>query len=357
MRGRFSFFYFGNQGGTVLPALFAAGPAVVLALLLALALPASASADPLRLRYANFPAASTFPCVQMEKWADVVEERSGGKLVIETYPGGTLLDARSILRGVARGQADIGCISMSYHPGTFPFFDLFGLPLGFDTARDAGEAAWTLYKKYRPKELAPYKVLLMFTCSPSQIMSTVPLAGLDDLRGLPLRAAGSLSDVIAAVGGQAVSLPMSETPEALQKGVVKGVFSSWDTLKDYNYAEHCRYGLSVDSSVYPFVVVMNKKVWDSLPADVQQVLDGYADEHCRWTGDYVDDWGKQAVAWSEQTYSFQLNALSAADRARMAELTAPLLEQWKARVAEFGLDGQSVLDDVARLRDEFKAGR
>lgn len=331
---------------------------LVWGLALALTVPRSApAADVIRLRYANFPAASTFPCVQMEKWADVVEERSGGRLAIETYPGGTLLDARSILRGVARGQADIGCISLSYHPGSFPFFDLFGLPLGFDSARDAGEAAFALYRKYQPKELAPYKVLLMFACSPSQIMSSTPLAGLDELRGLPLRAAGSLSDVIAAVGGQAVSLPMSETPEALQKGVVKGVFSSWDTLKDYNYAESCRYGLAVDSSVYPFVVVMNKKAWDKLPPDLQQVLDGYADEHCRWTGDYVDDWGRQAVAWSEQTYGFQLKRLSDPDRVRMAELTAPLLEEWKAGAAELGLDGQAVLDDVFRLRDELKAGR
>ncbi len=329
-----------------------------LTLAFALAAPRAALAeDVIRLRYANFPAASTFPCVQMEKWADVVEERSGGRLVVETYPGGTLLDARSILRGVARGQADIGCISLSYHPGSFPFFDLFGLPLGFDSARDAGEVAWALYKKYQPKELASYKVLLMFTCSPSQVMSSVPLASLDDLRGLSLRAAGSLSDVIAAVGGQAVSLPMSETPEALQKGVVKGVFSSWDTLKDYNYAESCRYGLTVDSSVYPFVVVMNKKAWDKLPPDLQRVLDDYADEHCRWTGDYVDDWGRQAVAWSEQSYGFQMRNLSDADRARMAELTAPLLERWKTKAAALGLDGQAVLDDITRLRDQLKAGR
>ena len=174
---------------------------------------------------------------------------------------------------------------------------------------------------------------------------------------LPLRAAGSLSDIIATVNGQAVSMPMSEAPEALQKGVVKGVFSSWDVLKDYNFAESCRYGLTVDSSVYPFVVVMNKKAWDALPADLQRVLDDYADEHCRWTGDYVDDWGRQAVAWSEQTYGFQLRSLPDADRARMTEAVAPLFEQWKAKAADLGLDGQAVLDDIFRMRDELKAGR
>lgn len=314
--------------------------------------------DPIRLRYANFPAAATFPCVQMEKWADEVENRTGGKVAIETFPGGTLLDARSILRGVARGQADIGCVSLSYHPGSFPFFDVFGLPLGFSSARDAGEAAFIMYLKHQPRELAPYKVLLMFACAPSQIMSTQAVASLEDLKSLPLRASGSLSDVIEALGGQALSMPMSETPEALQKGMVKGVFSSWDTLKDLNYAENCRYGLEIDSSVYPFVVVMNKKAWDRLPDDVKAVFDGYAMEHCRFTGDYVDDWGRQALKWAEETYDFRLVKLSDAEKARAAEQCAPLLDAWKKKVAaELGMDGDAVLNEIFALRDQLKAAR
>ena len=239
------------------------------------------AAENIRLRYANFPPASTFPCVQMEQWAKVVSERTNGRLTIETFPGGTLLDARSMLRGIARGQADIGNTGLVYYPGTFPFFDLFGLPLGFINAQDAGKVAWEMYKKYHPKELAPYKVLLMFACAPSQIMSTVPIKSLDDLKNISLRASGSLSDVITALGGQSVSMPMSETPEALQKGVVKGVFSSWDTLKDLNFAESCRYGLTRNSSVYPFVVIMSKQIWVTLPKAIQETMDTFADEQIR----------------------------------------------------------------------------
>jgi len=317
----------------------------------------SAQTDGVRLRYANFPPASTFPCVQMEHWAKVVTERTGGKLAIETYPGGTLLDARSILRGVARGQADIGCISLAYHPGSFPLFNLFGLPLGFESATDASAVLWKIFTKYQPKELQNYKVLTMFTCAPSQVMSIQPVASLEDMNKLTLRASGSLSDVLEALGGQAVSIPMSETPEALQKGVVKGVFSSWDTLKDLNYAERCRYGLTVNGPVYPFVVVMNRKTWDSLPADVRETLDGYAAEHALWTGDYVDDWGRQAVAWSEETYGFELKELPEQDKASLASMVEPLLEQWKQEAAKHGIDGQAVLDDIYALRDARKANR
>jgi TRAP-type C4-dicarboxylate transport system substrate-binding protein len=51
----------------------------------------SAIAAPIKLNYANFPPAPTFPCVQMERWKNEVEKRTNGAVDIKTFPGGTLL--------------------------------------------------------------------------------------------------------------------------------------------------------------------------------------------------------------------------------------------------------------------------
>ena len=327
-----------------------------LLVLLALVVPATA-AQPVKLRYANFPAPATFPCVQMERWAEEVARRTNGAVQVETYPGGTLLDARAMLRGVAQGQADIGCVSLVYHPGAFPFFELFGLPLGFASAEEASVVLWELFKAHQPKELARYKVLAMFASAPAQVMSTEPVATAADVARLTLRAAGSLSDVLVAMGGKSVSIPMSETPEALQKGVVKGVFSSWDTLKDLNYAERCRYGLQLDMSVYPFVVVMNKDAWNRLPAAVQAELEAYADEHVRLTGQLVDAAGREALAWAEQTHGFKTVVPGPAEQAAVTATVRPLLESWKQRAAARGLDAEAVLADVERFRAAFGAAQ
>jgi TRAP-type C4-dicarboxylate transport system substrate-binding protein len=48
----------------------------------------------IKLTYANFPPASTFPSVQMERWAKEVEQRTKGAVKVQTFPGGTLLAAR-----------------------------------------------------------------------------------------------------------------------------------------------------------------------------------------------------------------------------------------------------------------------
>jgi len=69
------------------------------------ALPGITVAQPIKLTYANFPPAPTFPCVQMERWKTEVEKRTAGKVAVQTFPGGTLLPAKNIFDGVMAGTA------------------------------------------------------------------------------------------------------------------------------------------------------------------------------------------------------------------------------------------------------------
>ncbi len=310
------------------------------------------------LRYANFPPASTFPSKQMDAWITAIQERTAalpeGKLEVQTFPGGTLLDVKAMLRGVARGQADIGCMSMLYYPGSFPLFELFGLPLGFSSAAEASYVAWEVFKAHKPKELARYKVLSIFTSAPSQIMSSKPVQKLADLKNIPLRASGAISDALEAMGGSVVSIPMSETPEALQKGVVDGVCSSWDTLYDMNYAERCAFGLTVNMPVYPFAVIMNKDSWEALPEATRKIIEDYADSHVQFTGDLVDAAGKKALEWAQKEHNFALATLSAQEQSQIQSVTAPLIDAWKERAQDKGLNAQAILDDIEKFRAQFK---
>lgn len=307
-----------------------------------------------RLRFANFPAAETFPCISMERWAAKMHSRLGDKIEIQTFPGGTLLDAKNMVRGVMQGQADIGCISLAYHPGAYPFMSTFELPLGFATAEAASAALFDLHEKYQPAETSKVKVIALFTSAPSQIMSTKPLTGVADIKGMTIRSAGVLADVAEAMGMRPVSMPQSDAPEALQKGMVQGVFSSLDVMKDYNFAESCRHGLIVNSSLYPFMVFMNMKKWNSLPKDVQDAIVELAREHSIWTGKYVDNHGREAREWSKQTYGAVLNELGKAELEELQAMTAPVLEAWKAKVQAKGIDAEKILNEIMENRKQLE---
>ena len=316
--------------------------------------PTPSVAGPVKLTYANFPPAPTFPCVQMEKWKKVVEQRTNGKVAIQTFPGGTLLKAKGMMDGVIAGTADIGCICMAYQPGRFTITNAIALPLGLPNSEVASLTLWDLYKKYNPKAFAKVKVLTMFTTAPSNIMSTIPIKSLADLKGVPIRASGGAAQILKAWGANRVGMPMPETPEALQKGVVKGLFSSLEVMKDFKFAELCKYVTMTQTPVYPFAVIMNMEKWNSLPKDVQKVFDELGTQQSAWTGVYMDKAVKRSMRWSKQKQGVKVFRLPKKEKDGWNKLLSPITASWiKANEAK-GLPAKAIVEDIKGIAKMYE---
>jgi len=311
------------------------------------------SAKSTTLSYANFPPASTFPCVQMERWKAEIESRTGGDLRINTFPGGTLLGAKNMFDGVMTGQADIGCFAMSYHPGRFPVVEAIDLPLGWPNARAASLSLLDLYEKYKPRSFDKVKVLTMFTCPPANIMSLKPVRSLSDLKGMEIRAAGTGVKVFELLGASPIGMPQSDVPDALHKKVIKGMASSLEVMKDFNYAEYCRYITMTNLQVVTFAVVMNRDRWNSLPAKIQNEIEGLQREQAEWTGRYVDDHVREAVEWSKDTYDVEVIELSTEEKKKMNRLLAPLVEGYIKRT-ESTVPSREVIDDIRKFMATYE---
>ncbi len=315
----------------------------------------SRSQSTITLKYANFPPAATFPCVQMERWAKEVEKRTNGKVKVQTFPGGTLLPVKNIFEGVISGVADIGNFAMSYHPGRFPVSEAIDMPIGFSSARTASLALYDLIKKYNPKEFEQVKILTLFTCPPANIMSSKPVKSLKDLKGMELRVSGTAVDILKQLGGNPIAMPQSDVPEALQKGVIKGQISSMEVLKDFNYAAFTPYVTTTNLFVVSFAVVMNKEKWNTLPEDVKKVFEDMGREQAEWTGKYVDNHVKEALDWSKEQYkNFQVFELSAADKTAMAKSTKPIIDDYIKRITTSGLPGDKIIKDVYALKAKYE---
>ena len=324
----------------------------VIALFIGSLLPVSSMAAPIKLNYANFPPAPTFPCVQMERWKKEVEKRTDGKVAIKTFPGGTLLGAKNMMDGVIAGTADIGCLCMAYQPGRFIVTNATALPVGFPNATVASLALWDIYKKYKPKAFAKVKVLTMFTCAPANIYAKKPVRNLEDLKGLELRASGGTAQALKALGATPVGMPQSETPEALQKGIVQGAASSLETLMDFKYAEICKYVTIFNGPVYPFAVVMNMDKWNSLPKDVQDVMDGLGIEQAFWTGNYMDKHVNESIEWSKKNHNIEITKLTKKELANWNRLLRPLKDKWITKAKAKGLPARAILRDI-RVAKEY----
>jgi len=305
-----------------------------------------AKTETITLSYANFPPAPTFPCVQMERWKQQVEKRTGQKVKIHTYPGGTLLGAKDMFEGVLSNQADIGCLCMAYQPGRFVLTNATSLPLGFPNAEVASGVLWDLYKKYDPEPFKKVKVLTVFTTAPSNIMSKKPVRNLDDIKGMNLRASGGAAKILKQWGANLVGMPMSDTPEALQKGVVQGLFSSLEVMKDFKFAELCKYVTMTETVIYPFAVVMNKQKYDQLPDDVKKVFDELGQEQVLWTGKYMDQHVKESIEWSKTKQGVEVIELTAEQKQTWNKMLEPIVDEWIKQASENNLPAQQIIDDI-----------
>jgi len=308
----------------------------------------------IKLTYANFQPATTFPCVQMEEWKKEVEKRTGGKVAVQTFPGSTLLNPKTMFEGVISGTADIGYLAMSYQPGRFPVLEAIDQPVGFSSAKAASLAFYDLIEKYNPKEFEKVKILTLFTCPPANIMTIKPVRSLKDLKGMELRVGGTQADIIKNLGGIPIIIPQSETPEVLQKGTVKGHVSSMEVLKDFNYAAYTANATVVNLWVVNFAVVMNREKWDSLPAEVKKVIDDMRKEWVLWTGNYVDNHVTEALKWSKEKYNLQIFEIPAAEKTEIPKLIKPLIDEYIKRVTAAGLPGDQIIKDVYALKEKYE---
>lgn len=116
-----------------------------------------------------------------------MEKRTKGKVKVKTFPGSTLLNPKTMFGGVVKGAADIGCLATAYHPGRFKLFQAMNLPGVFSSGEVAGVGMWEPFKTCYYESFKDVKVITMFTCATTSIMSTKAARNLDDLKGLKLR--------------------------------------------------------------------------------------------------------------------------------------------------------------------------
>jgi TRAP-type C4-dicarboxylate transport system substrate-binding protein len=231
-----------------------------------------------------------------------IESRTGGKVKITVYPGGTLTKAPQCYAGVVDGISDIGMSLFAYTRGRFPILEAADLPLGYPDGKVATRVVNAFYKKIDPKELSDVKVMYLNAHGPGLLHTKKPVHKMADMEKMKIRCTGFSAKVVEALGGVPVAMGQGGAYEALQKGVVEGTFGPIEVLKGWKQAEVVDYTTDCFKVGYTttFFVVMNLDKWNQLPADVQQVFEAVNGE---WIDKHGQAWNDADKAGREYTIS------------------------------------------------------
>jgi len=247
-------------------------------------------ADVIKLKITNYFPPPSMQSKIMAEFIGELESRTGGRIKVQYFPGGSLLKAPATIKGIDSGIADIGLSHIEYTAGRFPVMEVCELPLGYPTGWVANQVMTDFFYKFRPKEFDKYKMLWFHANSPSLLITKKPVRKLEDIKGMTIRAPGRMGDVIRALGGVPAPTHIMETYDAIAKGVIDGVYTPFETLKTFKFAEVAKY-VTVSWRIgpsYPFYVAMNKKSYAKLPPDIKEIFDAL-------TGEYRD---RMALMWN-----------------------------------------------------------
>lgn len=300
----------------------------------------------LTLKYAFNAPASSFPAVQMEEWADRMEEQTDGLVTVETYPGATLLDTGDIYPGVASGIVEVGLDAPSYDPSQFPVSSGAALPLGYDNAEEASAAFLQLLLEEEPEEFDGYHIVTAFTAEPAYIQTTTPVRTLDDLSGMTLRSPGGThNDTVEALGAVPVGMAPPEIAENLGTGVLDGIVGSREQLQDFEFAEFLPYLTEVPlGPSASFVAVMDQEMFDNLDSETQDEILDLREPMSVFASQYQDSHAEESLEWAKENYDLEVIELDDGEAAEWQEILDGNVDQWIDRYQDENFDPQATVD-------------
>ena len=309
---------------------------------------------PIELSYSNFFPATHGNSLAAESWIAEIEKRTGGRVKIAYYPGGTLTPAPQCYDGVVKGISDIGMTALAYTRGRFPLMEGVDLPLGYTSGTVATKVANDIYQTFKPEELADTHALFFHAHGPGLLHTKTPVSSLDDLKGMKIRCTGLAAKIVEALGGTPVAMGQGETYEALQKGTVSGTFGPIEVLKGWKQGEVIKYTTDTSRIGYTTVmwVGMNKEKWDNLPGDIQEIFTEVSEE---WIDVHAKVWDDADIAGLEFTLSLgnEIVNLSEEEAKLWVEAVETLPGEYISNMEGQNLPGRALIDEARALIQNY----
>lgn len=319
------------------------------------------STETITLKMASNKTEASWEGQIMQKIADAVQERTQGQVKIDIYWAESLAKMTDEWTAVSSGISDIAFISPNMFPADFPLAGVVGLPYlmnpsKLQTADECKTLLDPIFEKYIKPEFAAVHVL-------HPVYQTVVGAGLytvdkliqtpSDLSGLQISTSAKTPQaVLSALGATPVAISPNEIYQALEKGLCDGYMGSLGFSAASKRYEPCKYCLLIHEMANTrdlLVLVVNQKIWDGLPANVKEVLEGLRPLCDEYTNGYTAD--DNAAIELMKNDGLIFNEIAEQNKAAFRDATAGVRQSW---IDEMNAKGLPASDLVADIQEAMK---
>lgn len=290
----------------------------------------------------------------MIPWMEAVEAELGDRVELIPFWGGSLgpnpFEQFNLVRD---GVIDIAWVLAGYTPGQFPQLQVTELPFTARSGEEASVTAWRLYETGMIGGTEDVHVLTVWTPDITAIHLNEPIQSLEELAGKSLRTSGGTQALfVETLGAAPQTLGSVEANEAQGRGTIDGQLQGWTGMNTFG-------GFAVSNAAYngpfgaaPFLLLMNKSAWESLPADVQDVMTKHAGEPLARRGGRAYDEITRGIIERQTADGYELVTASEEDVARYLESYGAVHDTWVAATE----NGAEILATYMQLIEDYRAG-
>ena len=283
------------------------------------------------LTYAdNQPAG--YPTTQgAQYFADLVQQQTGGKVVIQVKSNGEYGSEQQVWEQLAIGGVDFARVSLSAATDDLPRLNVLLLPYLYRNA----DHMWrvldgSIGAEFLQDFTAHGRVgLSWYDAGARSFYSDKSLCSLEDLQGMTIRVqdANVVIDMVKLLGGDPVTLAYSDVYAAFETDKIDAAENNWPAYLAMEHYKVARYYLVDEHSRVPEIQLASGKTWAKLPDEYRSVLRECARESARYEREL---WTQQEAAARKTVLAAGCREIQLSDeeKERFRELVQPLYEKY-----------------------------
>lgn len=328
----------------------------LLCVLVLLPFAASAHAQVITIKFSHVVAVDTPKGKAAERFKQLAEAATKGRVKVEVYPNSQLYRDGDELEALQRGAVHMLAPSVSkFGPMGVRDFEVFDLPYLLPDVESVhrvtdGEIGQKLFAKLDAKGI---KGLAYWDNGFKQYSANRPLRKLADFRGMKLRVQSSkvLSAGVRQLGGVPQVMAFSEVYTALQQGVVDGGENSISNIYTQKMHEVQKHLTISDHGYLTYAVIVNRKFWEGLPADIRTALEGAMQDATRYERAIAAKDNADALALIRQAGTTEVYVLPDAERATWQKALLPVQQEFEPVI------GRELIQSVQAIATQVQAER
>jgi len=272
-----------------------------------------------------------------QKFADLVGQKSGGKIKVTLFANAVLGGDTQNLSAVRGGTLDFASMATGLLAGIDKQFMVFDFPFLFDSPQEAYGLADGPVGTRLQAGLAAHGIVglgiwdLGFR---NMTNSKRPIARHEDLQGLKLRVIASpiYLDMFNTLGANPVPMTFGEVYGALESKAIDGQDNPVGVIESAKFAEVQKF-LSLTRHVYTGMpVLMSKKTWDGMSEAERKIITDAANEAKQEERRIAQ--AKEAESITNLRKTMQVNEVAPAELARLRQKVQPVVEKFAKEVGE-----------------------